>query len=182
MSRIGKLPITLPEGVSVELKSDEIFVNGPKGKLSQKFLKDKIQVKVEDNQIIVSIEKEDSKELKAYWGLYRSLFNNLVIGVTEGFERKLEINGVGYRGTVSGNKLNLNLGYSHPIEFALPEGVTAIIEGNIITLSGINKQLVGETASKIRRLRKPDVYKAKGIKYLEEVIIKKEGKTAAKGE
>lgn len=182
MSRIGKLPITLPEGVSVELKSDEVFVSGPKGKLSQKFLKNKVQVKVEENQIIVSIEDESSKDLKAYWGLYRSLFNNLVIGVSEGFERKMEINGVGYRGVVSGNKINFNLGYSHPIEFVLPEGVSAVIEGNIITLSSINKQLVGNTASKIRRLRKPDVYKAKGIKYLEEVIIKKEGKTAAKGE
>jgi large subunit ribosomal protein L6 len=182
MSRIGKLPITLPEGVSVELKSDELFVSGPKGKLSQKFLKNKVQVKVENNQIIVSVKDITSKDLKSYWGLYRSLFNNLVIGVTEGFERKLEINGVGYRGTVNGNKMDLNLGYSHPIEFIVPEGVVAIIEGKIITLNGIDKQLVGETAAKIRRFRKPDVYKAKGIKYLEEIIIRKEGKTAAKAE
>ncbi|MCF7820741.1 MAG: 50S ribosomal protein L6 [Candidatus Pacebacteria bacterium] len=182
MSRIGKLPISLPQGVKAELKGAEVLVEGPKGKLSQKFLKNQIKVEISNLEIKVLPLNEESKDGKAFWGLYRSLFNNLVIGVSEGFEKKLEINGVGYRGSVSGNKLVLNLGYSHPVEFILPEGIIGSIEGNVITVSGADKQLVGETAARIRKTRKPDVYKAKGIKYVDEVIIKKEGKTSAKGE
>lgn len=182
MSRIGKLAISLPEGVKAQLSGDEVFVEGPKGKLSQKFLNKKIKVEISEKEIVVSSLDEKSHEGKAFWGLYRSLFNNLVIGVSLGFEKKLQINGVGYRANISANILNLNLGYSHPIEFVIPEGINASIDGNIITISGIDKQLVGETAAKIRKTRKPDVYKGKGVKYLNEILIKKEGKTAAKGE
>ncbi len=182
MSRIGKLPISLPQGVKAKLSGSEVFVEGPKGKLSQKFLNKKVKVDISEKEIIVSSLDEKSREGKAYWGLYRSLFNNLVIGVSVGFEKKLQINGVGYRASISGNNLTLNLGYSHPVEFVVPEGIDATIEGNIITIAGLDKQLVGETAARIRKTRKPDVYKGKGVKYLDEVLIKKEGKTAAKGE
>jgi len=182
MSRLGKLPITIPAGVDVKIDKGFIIVKGPKGELTQKLI-DCLKIDIKENEVTVNVNKPDLKKERAFWGLYRSLINNMVTGVSEGFEKKLEINGVGYKVAMAGKNLNLNLGYSHPIEFAIPEGITATVEGtNKITISGFDKQSVGETAAKIRKLRKPEPYKGKGIKYSDEVIIRKEGKTAAKGE
>ncbi|PLX27518.1 50S ribosomal protein L6 [Candidatus Parcubacteria bacterium] len=181
MSRLGKLPIEIPAGVDVKIDKTFITVKGPKGELKQK-LSDLVKVEVTEKEVSVSVAKPDNKKERSFWGLYRSLVNNMITGVTEGYEKKLEVNGVGYRVAASGKKLNLNLGFSHPVEFELPEGITAAVEGNIITISGFDKQLVGETAARIRKLRKPEPYKGKGIKYIDEIIQRKEGKTAGKGE
>ena len=177
MSRLGKLPINLPEGVSAQFNNGVIIVKGPKGELSRA-IKAPATVEIADGVLTVSVDKE-AKDASAYWGLYRTLINNMVIGVKTGFTKKLEINGVGYRAAVSGNKLNLNLGYSHPIEFVLPVGISAAVEGNAITLSGINNELLGDTAFKVRKLRAPEPYKGKGVKYSDEILRRKAGKTAA---
>ncbi len=182
MSRLGKLPVALTDKVEAQIKDKEITIKGPKGELSTAYRNDKVKVEKTDDGILVSIKDLSDRELRSYWGLYRSLINNMVKGVTEGFEKKLEITGVGYRAAVSGNNLTLNMGYSHPVEFPVPDGITITVEKNVITVSGIDKQLVGETAARIRKVRKPDAYKLKGIKYQGEVIIKKEGKTASKGD
>ncbi len=181
MSRLGKLPIELSDGVQANLDKNILKVKGPKGELQQEIMPI-IEVKIEDNQIIVSPKDLEAKNVNAFWGLTWSLVRNMVIGVSEGFEKKLEVNGVGYRAALAGKKLNLNLGFSHPVEFNLPEGINAAVEGNIITISGISKELVGETAAQIRKLRKPEPYKGKGIKYVDEVIRRKAGKAAAKTE
>jgi large subunit ribosomal protein L6 len=181
MSRLGKLPIELKAGTQAKIEGGFIIIKGPKGELKQK-LHRLVEVKIEDNQIIVDIKNKDKQEEKAFWGLYRSLISNMVTGVEDGFEKKLEINGVGYRAQVQGKKLILNLGFSHPVEFELPEGITVQVEGNAITLSGFDKQLVGETAARIRKIRKPEPYKGKGIKYSDEIIRRKEGKAVSKGE
>ena len=178
MSRLGKLPIKLPEGVTAQFQGGILTVKGPKGELSRA-IKAPATVEIGDGLLIIGVDKE-AKDASAYWGLYRALVNNMVQGVKIGFSKKLEINGVGYRAAVSGNKLNLNLGYSHPIEFVLPAGISAAVEGNVITLSGINNELLGDTAFKIRKLRAPEPYKGKGVKYADEVIRRKAGKTAAK--
>jgi len=182
MSRLGKLPVALTNNVEAQIKDKEIIIKGPKGELSTAYKGDKVKVEKTDEGLLVSIKDLADRELRAYWGLYRSLINNMVHGVTEGFEKKLEISGVGYRAAVSGQTLTLNMGYSHPVDFPVPEGITITVEGNVITVSGIDKQLVGETAARIRKVRKPDVYKQKGIRYQGEILIKKEGKTASKGE
>lgn len=181
MSRLGKLPIKLPEGTQAKVEKDFIIVKGPKGELKNQ-LSELVNVEIKEGEIIVSIKNEDNTKEKSFWGLYRSLINNMVVGVNEGFEKKLEINGVGYRAQVGGNDLTLNVGYSHPVVFQLPDGISASVEGNVITISGINKQLVGETAARVRKVRKPEPYKGKGIKYIDEVIRRKEGKAAGKGE
>lgn len=181
MSRLGKLPIELSGDTQAKIEDGFIIVKGAKGELRQK-LHSLAKVEVKDGQIIVSVNNPNNKNERAFWGLYRSLINNMVIGVNEGFERKLEINGVGFRAAVSGRKLVLNVGFSHPVEYDLPEDIKAKVEGNLILISGIDKQLVGETAAQIRKIKKPEPYKGKGIKYDDEVIRKKEGKTAAKGE
>ena len=181
MSRLGKLPISIPSGVDAKTDKGFIIVKGVKGELKQK-LHNYIRIDIKGNEIIVSVENPEQKKEKAFWGLYRSLINNMVVGVSEGFEKKLEIVGVGYKVALSGKKLTLNLGFSHPVDFILPETITALVEGNFITISGFDKQLVGEVAAKIRKLKKPEPYKGKGIKYSDEVIIRKEGKTVAKGE
>ena len=180
MSRLGKLPIELINGTTATLSGRVLTVKGPKGQLTQSF-NDQVKVEVVENQIRVTVPNPDNKQQRAYWGLYRSLFNNMVQGVNTGFEKKLEINGVGYKVAGGGNKLNFSLGYSHPIVFDLPAGITAEIAGNTITLQGIDKQLVGEMAAQIRKLRKPEPYKGKGIKYVDEVIRRKAGKSAASG-
>lgn len=179
MSRLGKLPIKMPAGTGARIEGGFIFVKGPKGELSQE-LHDLAQVEVAEGEIRVSIKNQEVKKEKAFWGLYRSLINNMVIGVNEGFEKKLEIVGVGFRASGGGNKLTMNLGFSHPVEFALPEGTSIEVQGNIMTVKGADKQLVGETAARIRKIKKPEPYKGKGIKYVDEVIRRKEGKTAAK--
>lgn len=181
MSRLGKLPIELPAGTSVKLESGFIMVKGPKGELKTK-LHDAVKVELNDKEIKLSIANASDGGEKALWGLFRSLIKNMVIGVNQGYEKKLEINGVGYRAAVSGGKLTLNLGFSHPVVYDLPAGIKAEVQENNITLSGIDKYLVGETAAQIRKIRKPEPYKGKGIKYADEVIRRKAGKTAGKTE
>ncbi|MDI6753443.1 MAG: 50S ribosomal protein L6 [Thermodesulfobacteriota bacterium] len=178
MSRIGKKPVSLPQGVKVLLERPFVRISGPKGNLSQK-LDGGVTLAVEQDQVWVK-PPDDPKKGKALQGLTRTLIANMVKGVSQGFERVLEINGVGYRVELQGNALNFNLGYSHPIRFALPEGVKAEVERqNRLTLRGVDKHLLGLTAAKIRSLRPPEPYGGKGIKYAEEVIRRKAGKTAA---
>jgi len=179
MSRIGRLPVVIPAGVDVKLNGQEVTVKGPKGTLTQVFHPDMI-IEKEGNQIIIKRPSELKKH-KALHGLTRSLINNMIIGVTQGFEKKLEINGVGYRAQKQGKKLNLTLGLSHPVEIEEPAGITIDVPApNQIVVKGIDKQLVGEIAAIIRSKRPPEPYKGKGIKYADEVIIRKEGKTGAK--
>ncbi len=180
MSRLGKLPIILPVGVTVSIDGLLLTVKGPKGELKQDFNTDVIPA-VTDGVLNVALNEKGSKNKSAMWGLYRTLFANMVEGVSVGFVRKLEINGVGYRANVSGNILNMALGFSHPVVFELPVGITASVEGNVIILKGYDKKLIGETAARIRKIRKPEPYKGKGVKYVEEVIRRKAGKSAAKG-
>ncbi|MGE4234521.1 MAG: 50S ribosomal protein L6 [Bacteriovoracia bacterium] len=177
MSRVGKQPIKVPAGVKVEVKGSEIKVEGPKGKLSQKLSKG-VLVKIENG--LVTVTRDESKEkARAMQGLQRTLIANMVHGVSQGFTRELEISGVGYRAQAKGNVLNLTLGYSHPIDYKLPEGVQAKVDANTkITVSGADKMLVGMVASKIRSFRKPDPYQAKGVKYAGEYIQRKQGKAA----
>ena len=177
MSRIGKKPVPLPKGVKIALETPWIRVSGPKGNLSQR-IHDTVKLSVEGDKVLVS-RPEDPKRGKSLQGLTRSLIANMVKGVSQGFDRVLEINGVGYRAEVQGNALNFTLGYSHPIRFPLPEGVKAEVERQTrITLRGTDKHLLGLTAAKIRSLRPPEPYGGKGIKYAEEVIHRKAGKTA----
>ena len=175
MSRIGKLPIKIPPGVSLSIDANQIHVNGTKGNLSQQLLEG-INVVEKDGTITVS-RVDDQAVHRANQGLMRALINNMVTGVSQGFVKKLEINGVGYRVQAQANGLKLSLGYSHDINVALPEGIKATIEQNVITLTGIDKQQVGQIASEIRALRKPEPYKGKGIRYEGESIIRKSGKS-----
>jgi len=177
MSRIGKMPIPIPKDVSVDLKGSLITVKGPKGELKQ-VIHPKVTVITEDNQVLVSVG-DDTKESKSLHGLFRSLIANLVTGVTSGFEKALDIVGVGYRAELSGNTATFHLGYSHPIIFELPDGIKAKIDKTRITINGIDKELVGRTAAKIRGFRKPEPYKGKGIRYINETVKRKAGKTAA---
>ena len=180
MSRLGKLPIILPAGVSAVTTASGLIVKGPKGE--QKVLVNSIiSVKIENGEIVIAPFDKAAKNASAMWGLVWSLTRNAVIGVSVGFEKKLEINGVGYRAAVAGNKLNMNLGFSHPIEFILPVGITAVVEGNTITLRGVSKEQVGEISAQIRKIRKPEPYKGKGVKYSDEIIRRKAGKSATKG-
>lgn len=185
MSRIGKQPIVIPAGVELTIDGQNVKVKGPKGEL-ERSIHPIVKVAKEDvegvAQVQFEIPDEEDGNQRAHWGTSRANVANMVIGVTEGFERKLEVNGVGYRVNVQGNKVVLNVGYSHPVDFVLPEGVEAKAEDNVLTLTGINKQLVGETASRMRSVRKPEPYKGKGIKYMEEVIRRKAGKAAKAGE
>ena len=177
MSRVGKNPIDLPSGVKFERKDGVVTVEGPKGKLEQK-IEDVISTEVKDNQVIFT-RPSDSKQNRARHGLYRALVANMVFGVTEGFTRNLEIEGVGYKAEQTGKGITLALGYSHPIVVFPPEGVTIKVEpGNKIVLSGIDKQVVGQLAAKIRSLRPPEPYKGKGVRYQGEYIRRKAGKTA----
>ncbi len=181
MSRLGKLPIELTAGTSAKLEKGFIIVKGPKGELKTK-LHDLVKVEIGEKEIKLTIADISSGKEKALWGLYRSLIKNMTVGVNEGYVKKLEINGVGYRAAAAGNKLTLNVGYSHPVIFDLPDGIKAEVQANNIILSGIDKQLVGETAAQIRKIRKPEPYKGKGIKYADEILRRKAGKTAGKGE
>lgn len=177
MSRIGKQPINLPAGVTTTVTGDVVVVKGPKGELTQK-LHSVAVVEVADNVLNVMVKNPNDKKQRAIWGLMRSLLQNMVTGVTEGFSKKLEFNGVGYKVAVSGSNVNMSLGYSHPIVFPLPQGITAEAEKNVLKLTGFDKHLVGETAAQIRKLRKPEPYKGKGVKYDSEVIRRKAGKAA----
>ena len=175
MSRIGKLPITIPAEVTVTLNGQHLALKGPKGSL-ELTAHDQVMVAFADQKISVQVKNPDNQFDRALWGLTRALIANAVIGVTKGYEQKLEINGVGFKAAVAGKTLNLNLGFSHPVAFPIPEGITMTVEKNVVTISGIDKQLVGETAATIRRLKPPEPYKGKGIKYAEEVIRRKAGK------
>jgi large subunit ribosomal protein L6 len=179
MSRVGKKPIPIPDKAKVSYKDRMISVQGEKGKL-ERTIHPSIDLEIDDGTLSVTMEKE-TKVNRALQGMTRSLVASMVDGVTKGFERVLEINGIGYRAEVKGQTLVLNLGYSHPINFDLPDGITAVIDKNtIIKLSGIDKQLLGQTAASIRRLRPPEPYKGKGIKYADEYIQRKAGKTGTK--
>ena len=179
MSRIGRLPVEIPAGVDVKLNGNEVTVKGPKGTLTQVFHPDMV-IEREGNEILIKRKTEQKKD-KALHGLTRSLLKNMVVGVTEGFSKTLEINGVGYRAQKQGNKLILTLGYSHPVEMVEPAGITIDVPAqNQIIVKGIDKQAVGEVAAKIREKRPPEPYKGKGVKYANEVILRKEGKTGAK--
>ncbi|MFA6228436.1 MAG: 50S ribosomal protein L6 [Patescibacteria group bacterium] len=179
MSRIGKNPISFPAGVEVKVSDGLVTVKGPKGSLQEK-LHPLVSAEVKDNSVIVSVENQEVKSQRALWGLFGSLIRNMVKGVTEGYSKQLEISGVGQKFIASGKKVVLNVGFSHPVEYAIPEGIAITTEANIMTISGIDKQLVGETAAQIRRIKKVEPYKGKGIKYVGEQFIKKAGKAAAK--
>lgn len=175
MSRVGKLPIAIPSGVTITIDDDTITVAGSKGTLSQ-FTMPGITVTQEGDQLIIT-RANDEPKIRAKHGLMRALLNNLVVGVSQGFSKKLEINGVGYRVALQGSDLKMNLGFSHEVIFKVPAGVTATVEQNTITVSGIDKQQVGQVAAEIRALKKPEPYKGKGIKYEGERIIRKSGKS-----
>ncbi len=178
MSRVGKIPVVIPDKVDVKIDGQKVSVKGPNGQLEYTF-NNLITFEKQDKHVVIK-PINDSKECMAMWGTGRSLVNNMVVGVSKGFTRNLEFNGVGYKAAVKGDILALNLGFSHPIDFNLPKGVVAKVDKNIITLSSCDKELVGFVASKIRSLRPPEPYKGKGVKYVEEVIIRKAGKTGAK--
>ena len=175
MSRIGKLPIQIPSGVTITVDSDVITVVGPKGTLTVPHLSD-VTVAVEDGVATVT-RKDDERIAKAQHGLQRALLNNAVEGVTKGFEKKLEVNGVGFRVGMSGAALEMHLGFSHPVKYTPPQGVSVTNDKMTIIVSGIDKQQVGQVAAEIRSLKKPEPYKGKGIKYADEVILRKAGKT-----
>ena len=180
MSRIGRMPIAIPAGVTVEVaENNKVTVKGPKGTL-ERVLPSEMEIKVEGSEVIVS-RQNDLKKMKSLHGLTRTLINNMVVGVTKGYEKKLEVNGVGYKASKAGKVLTLNLGYSHPVEMTDPEGVETTLEGqNIIFVRGIDKEKVGQFAAEIRDKRRPEPYKGKGIKYSDEVIRRKVGKTGKK--
>ncbi len=180
MSRIGRMPIAIPEGVTVTIaENNKVTVKGPKGTL-ERVLPAEMEIKVENGEITVT-RPNDLKKMKSLHGLTRTLINNMVVGVTAGYEKKLEVNGVGYRAAKAGNKLTLSLGYSHPVEMIDPEGVETVLEGtNIIIVKGIDKEKVGQFAAEIRDKRRPEPYKGKGIKYADETIRRKVGKTGKK--
>lgn len=175
MSRVGKLPIQIPSGVTITVDPDFVTVVGSKGTLKQ-FTMPGITVKQEGEEVLVS-RASDEQMLRAKHGLMRTLVSNMVVGVSQGFSKKLEINGVGYRVAAQGTDLKFNLGFSHDVIFKLPQGITATIEQNTITVSGIDKQQVGQVAAEIRALKKPEPYKGKGIKYAGERILRKSGKS-----
>lgn len=178
MSRIGKQPINIPSGFEVKLDGSKVIVS--KGKNSKELdTLGNVDVKVEDNNIIFTPKGED-KQSRAFWGTYRALTQNIIVGLASGFEKKLEINGVGYRAAVKGKVLELQLGYSHPINFDIPEGIEIAVDKNTISIKGADKQQVGQVAAVIREFRPPEPYKGKGVKYSDEHIIRKAGKTSKK--
>ena len=179
MSRIGKQPIEIPSGVSVGIKEANITVRGSKGELTDQ-LNPLAKVEVKDNEIIVNAANE-TKDARAVHGLQRSLIANMVHGVHEGFEKVLEMHGVGFKASIQGNILKLSVGFSHDVDFVIPDEVKIAVDGTTITVTGINKQQVGQTAANIRKIKKPEPYKGKGIRYKDEYIIRKAGKTTAGG-
>ncbi len=179
MSRIGRMPIAIPAGVTVEIaENNQVTVKGPKGTLSR-VLPSEMEIKVEGSEITVT-RPNDLKKMKSLHGLTRTLIHNMVVGVTDGFTKELEVNGVGYKAAKAGKKLTLSLGYSHPVEMEDPEGLESVVDGNKIIVKGIDKERVGQYAAEIRDKRRPEPYKGKGIKYADEVIRRKVGKTGKK--
>jgi large subunit ribosomal protein L6 len=177
MSRLGRKPIALPKGVNISVGADAVSVKGPKGELKRS-VPEGVKIKQEGASLSVTRDS-DSRDHRARHGLMRALLANMVKGVTDGFERKLEINGVGYRAEVAGQKLTMALGYSHPVVYELPKGIGAKVDKNLVILTGSDRELLGETAAKVRSFRPPEPYKGKGVKYLEEHIRRKVGKTGA---
>ena len=175
MSRIGKKPVIIPSGVKVEKKDLTLTVTGPKGTLNLE-LHPKVKVEITDKEVNVDVAGKENKREKALWGLFRSLIQNLTEGVTKGFEKKLEVIGVGFKVAVQGSKIVMALGFSHPVEVEIPKGLTVTADKNIISISGPDKQQVGQFAAEVRELKKPEPYKGKGIKYIDEVVIRKAGK------
>ncbi len=180
MSRIGKQPIIVPQGVQASVNGSLVTVKGPKGELSLTLHK-AVVCDSADGAMTVSVTNPEEKSERAFWGLSQRLIANMVKGVTTGFQKQLEINGVGFKVSLAGNTLTLSLGFSHPVVFELPAGITGTVEKNVITISGIDKQLVGEIAAQIRSLKKPEPYKGKGIKYSTEVVRRKAGKAGKAG-
>lgn len=179
MSRIGRMPVAIPAGVTVEIaEGNKVTVKGPKGTLERELPKE-MDIKLEDGHVVVS-RPNDLKKMKSLHGLTRTLIHNMVVGVSEGYTKTLEVNGVGYRAAKAGKKLTLTLGYSHSVEMEDPEGIETKVDGNKIIVSGISKEKVGQYAAEIREKRKPEPYKGKGIKYDYEVIRRKVGKTGKK--
>jgi len=174
MSRVGKKPILIPENVEIKIEGQKIIVKGPKGEL-QREIRPEIKLEVEKDKILV-IPQKKTKGTKAFWGLTRALVFNMIKGVTEGYEKKLQLEGVGYKANLEGEELVLQVGFSHPVKIEKPEGVNFSVEKNIITVSGINKELVGQIAAKIRKVRPPEPYKGKGIRYVGEEVRRKAGK------
>ncbi len=180
MSRVGKKPIKIPSGVKVSYAAPNVEVNGKGGKLTKK-LASSIKVEVKGDEALV-VNTSADPDMKSLHGLSRTLVSNMIVGVTDGYTRGLELQGVGYRAQAAGNKLTMSLGFSHPVEFPLPTGITAAVEANTkITLKGADKELLGLTAAKLRKVRPPEPYKGKGIRYTGEVITLKQGKTAGAG-
>ncbi len=178
MSRIGKQPVSIPSGV--EVKVDGAILSFKKGNVEKKLdTKGLVDFSVENNQVSFS-PKSNDRSSRAFWGTFRALSQNIIVGLTDGYQKQLEINGVGYRAAVKGNTLELQLGFSHPINYAFPKDVQISVEKNIITIKGDDKQVIGQIAAEIRSFRPPEPYKGKGVKYADEVIIRKAGKTAGK--
>lgn len=177
MSRLGKQPVTLPNGVEASFVDGVLTVKGPKGTLTEAMKANIVAITIDGN-VITLAPADETKEARALWGTYASIIRNMVAGVTEGFERKLEIEGVGYRAEAQGQKLTINVGFSHPVILEVPEGMTATVEKNVITLTGIDKHALGQFAANVRKVKKPEPYKGKGIRYQGEYIIRKQGKKA----
>ena len=178
MSRIGKMPVVVPAKVDVKLNGAHVAVKGPNGQLEYTFT-NRVSIELKGGEVLVN-PVDESKEARSLWGTTRTLINNMVVGVTDGFKKTLEFNGVGYKAAVKGNNLVLNLGFSHPIDFELPTGISAKVTKNVIDIVGSDKELVGFVAAKVRSFRPPEPYKGKGVKYSDEVIVRKAGKSGGK--
>ena len=174
MSRIGKKPISIPDGVEVKINGSIVVVKGPKGEL-QKEIRPEVKIGIKDKELTVAVYK-NTKEIKAFWGTTRALIFNMIKGVTQGYEKKLQIDGIGYKAKVEGEKLVLQIGFSHPVEIEQPKNIKFSVNKNIVVISGIDKELVGQISAKIRAIRPAEPYKGKGIKYIDEVIRRKAGK------
>jgi large subunit ribosomal protein L6 len=175
MSRVGKKPVIIPSGVKVEKKDLTLTVTGPKGTLVLP-LHPKVKIEITEKEVTVDVAGKENKREKALWGLFRALIQNLMDGVTKGFEKKLEVIGVGFKVAMQGTKIVMALGFSHPVEVEIPKGITVTVDKNTISITGADKQQVGQFAAEIRELKKPEPYKGKGIKYIDEVVIRKAGK------
>jgi len=174
ISRVGKKPILIPESVEVKIEGEKVIIRGPKGEL-QKAVRPEIKVEVKENKILLSPQIK-TKKTKAFWGLFRTLLFNMIVGVTEGFEKKLEIKGLGFKALKEGEDLLLSVGFTHPVEIKAPQGIKFSVEKSIITVSGIDKEKVSQIAAKIRKVKPPEPYKGKGIRYQGEIIRRKAGK------
>jgi len=181
MSRVGKKPIPIPSGVTVKIDGPMVSVTGPKGKLDC-LLHHHVSASLVDSVLTVAVKNSSEPKQAALWGVFRSLLTNMVHGVTEGYKKQLEINGIGFKAAVSGQTLTLNVGFSHPVAYAIPAGIAITVEKNVVTVGGIDKHLVGQVAAEVRDVMPPEPYKGKGIKYLDEVIRRKAGKLATKTE